>query len=157
MEVERERERATGAGAAAKPEGDSLHLSCLTDGGLWSRACQWSPPPSPFILRAPGAISHLCGHHAVLIVTPQKILLTGRFLDIPLMVWSIEKKNFLTVKTCTKKSCRRMYTCFGCETKTGIVRILVIFQHRRVFSHINVKLSPRPSEWYDWTYAYLEK
>ena len=29
------------------------------------------------------------------------------------------------------------------------VRILVIFQHRTMFSHINGKLSPRPFEWYD--------
>ena len=38
------------------------------------------------------------------------------------------------------------YTRFGYETKTGIVRILVIFQHRPMFSHINGKLSLRPFE-----------
>ena len=27
-------------------------------------------------------------------------------------------------------------TCFGCETKTGVVRILVNFQDRPMFSHI---------------------
>jgi len=36
------------------------------------------------------------------------------------------------------------YTCLGNETKTGVVRILVIFQRRPMFSHINGKLSPRP-------------
>ena len=35
-------------------------------------------------------------------------------------------------------------TCFGYETKTGVLRILVIFQHGPMFSHINGKLSPRP-------------
>jgi len=43
------------------------------------------------------------------------------------------------------------YTCFGCETKTKVVRILVFFQHRHMFSHINGKLSPRPSELHGWT------
>ena len=33
-------------------------------------------------------------------------------------------------------------TCFGHETKTGVVHILVIFQHRPMFSHINGKLLP---------------
>jgi len=32
----------------------------------------------------------------------------------------------------------------GNETKTGAVRILVIFQDRPMFSHIIQKLSPRP-------------
>jgi len=35
------------------------------------------------------------------------------------------------------------------ETKTREVRILVIFQHRFMFSHINGKLSPRPFELYE--------
>jgi len=30
--------------------------------------------------------------------------------------------------------------------KKGLVRILVIFQHRPMLSHINGKLSPRPLE-----------
>jgi len=34
----------------------------------------------------------------------------------------------------------------GWETKTGVVRILIIFQPRPMFSHINGKLSPRPFE-----------
>jgi len=32
------------------------------------------------------------------------------------------------------------------ETKTGVVRILVIFQHRPMLSHINEMLWPRPFE-----------
>ena len=34
--------------------------------------------------------------------------------------------------------------CFGYEIKTGVVRILVIFQDRPVFSYIDGKLTPRP-------------
>jgi len=34
-------------------------------------------------------------------------------------------------------------TCFGCETKNGVVRILVIFQDRPMFSHIIQKVSAR--------------
>jgi len=48
-------------------------------------------------------------------------------------------------------------TSFGYKTKTGVVRILVIFQHRFMLSQINGKLSPRPFEWYGWAYAYVEK
>jgi len=36
-----------------------------------------------------------------------------------------------------------IYTCFGYETKTGVVRILVIFQDRPMFSHIIRKASAR--------------
>jgi len=35
-------------------------------------------------------------------------------------------------------------TCFEYETETGLERILVIFQRRPMFSHINGKLLPRP-------------
>jgi len=28
------------------------------------------------------------------------------------------------------------FTCFGCETETGVIRIFVIFQDRPMFSHI---------------------
>jgi len=35
---------------------------------------------------------------------------------------------------------------FGYEPKAGVVRILVIFQGRPMFSHINGKLSPKPFE-----------
>ena len=38
------------------------------------------------------------------------------------------------------------YTCFGYETKSGVVRNLVIFNTGPMFSHINGKLSPRPLE-----------
>ena len=48
-------------------------------------------------------------------------------------------------------------TCFRCENKMGSLRIFVIFQDRPMFSHINEKLSPRPFEWYGWTWVYLEK
>jgi len=41
--------------------------------------------------------------------------------------------------------------CYGCETKTGVVRILVIFQDRPMLSHINGKPSPRPIESYSLT------
>ena len=44
-----------------------------------------------------------------------------------------------------------MSTCFGYETKTGVVHILVIFQDKIMFSHIKGKLPPRPFEWYGWT------
>jgi len=40
---------------------------------------------------------------------------------------------------------RECYACFGCETKTGVVRILVIFHHRPMSSHIRRK---RPFERY---------
>jgi len=43
------------------------------------------------------------------------------------------------------------------DTKTGIVRISVIFQHRPMSSHMNGKLLQRPSEWYGWTWVHLEK
>jgi len=56
---------------------------------------------------------------------------------------------YFTVKT--KHPFSEYYTCFGCETKTGVVRFLTIFQHRHMFSPINGKLSPRPFEWYGWT------
>jgi len=42
-------------------------------------------------------------------------------------------KNSYTVKT--KRPFWGMHTCFGHETQTGVVRILVIFQHRSMFSH----------------------
>jgi len=55
-----------------------------------------------------------------------------------------EKKTFRSVKTNLRfGECR---TCFGYEIKTGVVRILVIFQRRPMFSHIIGKLSPRPFE-----------
>jgi len=51
---------------------------------------------------------------------------------------------YLLVKP--KPSFWKCYACFGYENKTGFERILVIFQHRPMFSPINGKLSPRPFE-----------
>jgi len=39
-----------------------------------------------------------------------------------------------------------LYLGFCCETKMGLVGVLVIFQDRPMFSHIDGKLSPRPFE-----------
>jgi len=39
----------------------------------------------------------------------------------------------------------------------GVVRILVIFQDRLMFSHIVQKVSARAFRWCGWTSAYLEK
>jgi len=50
-------------------------------------------------------------------------------------------RDRLTIKT--KPRFGECYTCFGYETKTGVVRILVIFEDRPMFSRINEKLSPR--------------
>ena len=43
----------------------------------------------------------------------------------------------------------RFHTFFGCETKTGVVRILVVFffQDMPVFSHIIQKVSTRAFHW----------
>jgi len=38
---------------------------------------------------------------------------------------------------------KESYTYFGCETKTGIVRILAILQDGPMLIHINGKLLPR--------------
>jgi len=45
---------------------------------------------------------------------------------------------FAHVKVTVKTNSRfgELYTCFGRETKTRMVRILVIFQDRPMFSHI---------------------
>jgi len=43
----------------------------------------------------------------------------------------------------TKTRLGECYTCFGYETKTGVVRILVIFQDRPMFSLIIQKVSAR--------------
>jgi len=42
-----------------------------------------------------------------------------------------------------KTSFGECYTYFGCETKTGVVRILVIFQGRPMFSHVIEKVLVR--------------
>ena len=43
----------------------------------------------------------------------------------------------------TKPPFGECYTCFGCETKTGVARILVIFPDRSMFSVISRKVSAR--------------
>ena len=56
---------------------------------------------------------------------------------------------FFEIRIITAKQDPRFgecYICFGYETKTGEVRILVIFQQGPMFSYINGKLSPRPFE-----------
>jgi len=62
-----------------------------------------------------------------------KVNLTVPKPDAPLLDGSLSKKQNIRF--------RELYTCFGCETKTGVVRILVIFQGRPLLSHINGKLS----------------
>jgi len=47
----------------------------------------------------------------------------------------------LTVKTQPRFG--EFYPCFGHETKTKVVRILVIFRDRPMFSHIIQKVSAR--------------
>jgi len=46
---------------------------------------------------------------------------------------------------------REGHTCFGCETKTGIVRISDIFQDRPMISHIIQKVSSRAFYWCGWS------
>jgi len=57
----------------------------------------------------------------------------------------------------TKPRFGKCYTCFGCATKPGVVRNLVILQDGRMFSHIIKRVSARAFHWYGWTYAYVEK
>ena len=49
--------------------------------------------------------------------------------------WTMRSDLQRTVKKKTP-FWRMLYTCLGRETKTGLVRILVIFQDRLMFSHI---------------------
>jgi len=51
--------------------------------------------------------------------------------------------------------CMEFYACFEYETKTGVVRILVIFQNMPIFSHIIQKVSARAFHWRGWTHVYL--
>jgi len=53
------------------------------------------------------------------------------------------RRNNYTLKQNTRF--RECYSCFGCETMTVVVRILVIFRNRPVFSQINRKVSARAS------------
>jgi len=57
----------------------------------------------------------------------------------------IRSKLFMLVLRCNKTPVlgNVVPTCFECETKTGVARILVIFQDRPVFSHIIHKVSVR--------------
>ena len=43
-----------------------------------------------------------------------------------------------------------MLYLFGCETKTGVVCVLVIFQDRPMFSHIIKKVLARAFHWCGW-------
>jgi len=44
----------------------------------------------------------------------------------------------------------------GLSRKITKIRATLIFEDRPTLSHINGKLSPRPFEWYGWTYVHLE-
>jgi len=57
----------------------------------------------------------------------------------------------------TKPRFEECNTGFGCETKTGVSCILVIFQDRPMFSHIIQKVSARAFHWCGWTYVYVVK
>jgi len=64
------------------------------------------------------------------------------------------KQTFSTVevyKVKTKPRFEECYTCLWCETKMGVVRILVIFQDRPMFSYITQKFSVRAFHWCGWT------
>jgi len=60
-------------------------------------------------------------------------------MDLPKVILNKGMQTYVRFTVKTKSN-----TCFGCETETGVVRILVIFQDRTMFSHINGKLSPTP-------------
>ena len=61
-----------------------------------------------------------------------------------------EEEGYPWSITVGNTSCfREFYTCFGCETKTG-VRVLVIFQDRPMFSHIIQKVSAKAFHWCGW-------
>jgi len=57
----------------------------------------------------------------------------------------IHVRTLLVLKVIhSKKNCfGECYTYFGCEAKTGVVRILVIFQDRLMFSYIIQNVSTR--------------
>jgi len=91
-------------------------------------------------------------HHVVLVIFRSLKLKTetikpfqeGRMMRIYVLNLNL---GFQRIKNETSE----FYTCCGCETKTRVVRIFIIFQHRPMFSHINGKLSPGLFEWYGWT------
>jgi len=51
--------------------------------------------------------------------------------------------SFQSITVKTKPRFGECYTCFGCENKTEVVRILVVFQDRPMFGHIIQKVSAR--------------
>jgi len=62
--------------------------------------------------------------------------------------------SYIALVRCTVKTKPRFgecYTCFGCQTKTGVVRILVIFQDKPTFNHIIQNVSARAFHWCGWT------
>jgi len=73
--------------------------------------------------------------------------------DIPFLKMAGVRRNFrqslilyvinLSCTVKTKPCFGKCYSCCGCETKTGVVRILVIFQDRPTFSHIIQKVLTR--------------
>jgi len=78
----------------------------------------------------------------IVLAQVQRMIFKTSFLKI--FGWFCWKKNVTHYINTLKKRLGECNTCFGYETKTGVERILVIFQHRPMFSHINGKLSPRP-------------
>jgi len=65
------------------------------------------------------------------------MVMTDDFLPQPLVIF--KKGTQLKRNTCF----RERHTCFGCETETGVFRIIVVFQDRSMFSHIIQKVSER--------------
>jgi len=58
-------------------------------------------------------------------------------------VFTFFKRNFRFLQLEENTRFKESYTCFGCEAKTGVVRILVIFQDRPVFRQIIQKVYAR--------------
>jgi len=109
------------------------------------RACQWkekAAPPSP--LPGPAGLdTHLI--KSIHNIKSTCALIHIQFLKSDASWWlnPFRTRNF-TLKT--KTLFGECYTCLRHETKKGVVRVLVIFRYRTMFSHINGKLSPRPFE-----------
>jgi len=64
------------------------------------------------------------------------------------LAWQEEKEKkghliFFQYTVKTELPFWECFTYFGCKTKTGVARILVIFQDRPMFSHIIEKVSVR--------------
>jgi len=56
----------------------------------------------------------------------------------------MSKTDLLGVPQLKRNTYMEVLSCFGCGNNTGV--ILLFFQDRPMFSHINGKLSPRPFE-----------